>query len=52
MVKIQMMKKGQYFVTIPRKIVSVMGWEKGTVLDYEVLGRDTLKMFKVKEAKA
>lgn len=49
MVKIQVNKaNGVHLVAIPRKICKAMGWKKGTEVGFEVMGKDKLKIEKVK----
>lgn len=41
----------QYFITIPVKIVQAMGWAKGELVDFEIMGKNKLKLEKrVKKA--
>jgi len=34
--KLQQMKQGQYFLTLPSQIVRAKGWEKGKYLKVEI----------------
>jgi bifunctional DNA-binding transcriptional regulator/antitoxin component of YhaV-PrlF toxin-antitoxin module len=47
--KLQVTGKGQYTITIPRQIVQAMGWMRGIELNFEILGKDKLKIEKVKK---
>lgn len=49
MSKIQQMKTGQVFVLIPKKVFDAMGWSKSDRLTWEILGKDKLKLEKLKE---
>ena len=48
MTKIQVMKSGQVFLIIPKKIFEAMGWNKRDEISFEVLGRDKLKIERLK----
>jgi len=49
MVRIWENKNGQRFVTIPKPIAEVMDWESGDEVVWKVMGRDMLKLVKVKK---
>ena len=51
MAKIQVTKKGVFFLYIPLAITEAMGWKKGTVLTCEILGKGKLKLEETKEEK-
>ena len=36
----------QYFLTLPKKIVEAMGWEKGDKVEVKVAGKDKLELIK------
>lgn len=42
--------KNQFSITLPRDLVLAFGWEKGTELEFRVLGEQELKVFKKKTA--
>lgn len=46
--KIPGLVRPQYSVTIPTKLIQAMGWKKGDNVDFEVIGRDKLKMERAK----
>jgi len=39
---------GQLFVTIPKALVDSMGWHKGDGITWEIMGRNKLKLEKMK----
>ncbi len=47
--KLQKQKNGQYTLTIPKDLVTAFGWDKGTELEFRVMGKEELKVFKKKE---
>ena len=44
MVKIIELQNGQKLITIPKKIAEVMRWKKGDTIEFEVMGKDKLKI--------
>lgn len=38
----------QYFLTLPKKIVEGFGWKKGDEVKIDILGKDKIKIEKVK----
>lgn len=46
--KIQETKNGQYFLTLPKGIVKAMGWAKNNEITFEIMGKDKLKLERVK----
>ena len=38
----------QYFLTLPKKIVESMEWKRGDEVNFTILGKDKLKIEKVK----
>ena len=48
MVKVWVNKRGQVFVTVPKAIAESLGWTKGTPVFWEIMGKDKLKLEKVK----
>lgn len=44
--KLQQMKKGQYFITLPSQIIRAKGWKKGDIISVEIdqKGNIVLKM--------
>jgi len=49
MTKIMVQTNGQAIITLPARIFDVMGWKKGDEINFEVLGRDKLKLERVKK---
>lgn len=47
--KIQQQKNGQYTITLPKDIVLGFGWKKGTDIEYRIIGKEELKLFRKKE---
>ena len=49
MVKIQVNRaNGVHLIAIPKKICDALRWTKGMNLDWEILGKDKLKLERVK----
>ena len=48
MSKIQQMKSGQVFLIIPKKVFDGMGWSKRMEVSWEIMGKDKLKIERVK----
>lgn len=46
MVKLQKDGNGRYHITLPKNFVDGFGWEKGDEIDFEILGKDRLKVLK------
>ncbi len=46
--KLQQMKQGQYFLTLPSQIVRAKGWKKGAYLKIEINKEDNLIIKKMK----
>lgn len=44
--KIQQTNKGQYTITIPSPVAEVLGWKKGTELEFNMSGKDRLELRK------
>ena len=40
--KLQQMKKGQYFITLPNQIVKAKGWNKGDYIVVEIDSRGNI----------
>lgn len=49
MVKVWVNSRGQVFVTIPKALVEALKWEKGIEVSWEIMGKDKLKLVKMKE---
>ena len=45
--KLQQQKNKQYTITIPQDLVKAFGWEKGTLLEFKIIGQQELKLKKV-----
>jgi hypothetical protein len=41
-------RSDQYLIYLPLKIVNAMNWNKGDIFNIEVLGKDKIKIEKVK----
>jgi len=37
---------GQFSITVPKKLVEALKWDKGVTLRFEIGGKDTLKLVK------
>jgi len=46
--KLQQQKNGQYTITMPQDLVKAFGWNKGTELDFRILGQQELKVIRKK----
>lgn len=46
--KIQMTNRNQFFVGIPSPLIKALGWNKADVVIFEIMGKDKIKMEKVK----
>ena len=51
MAKIQKMKNGQHFLTLPRAICRALGWDKGDHIHFKILENNEITLFKVEEGK-
>ena len=47
--KIQKQKNGQFTTTIPKDLVVGFGWDKGTELDFRIIGEQEFKVSKKKD---
>ena len=41
-------QKNQFTITMPRDLVKAFGWDKGTELEFRIIGQQELKVFKKK----
>tara|TARA_Y100000310_G_C20613854_1_gene779512 strand:+ start:862 stop:1005 length:144 start_codon:yes stop_codon:yes gene_type:complete len=46
--KLQQQKNGQFSITMPKDLVIAFGWNKGTELEFKILGQQELKLTKKK----
>tara|TARA_Y100000310_G_scaffold189996_1_gene189967 strand:- start:37 stop:180 length:144 start_codon:yes stop_codon:yes gene_type:complete len=46
--KLQQQKNGQYTITMPKDLIIGFGWDKGTELEFRILGQQELKVSKKK----
>lgn len=44
--KLQQMKNGQYFVSLPRVIIRSKQWKKGDVIQYKINDKGELVLYK------
>jgi|TARA_R100000501_G_C2604846_1_gene100970 bifunctional DNA-binding transcriptional regulator/antitoxin component of YhaV-PrlF toxin-antitoxin module len=42
--KLQQQNENQYTITIPKELVKGFGWQKGTDLEFKILGQQELKI--------
>jgi bifunctional DNA-binding transcriptional regulator/antitoxin component of YhaV-PrlF toxin-antitoxin module len=42
--KLQKDGNGRYHITVPKSVVECFGWNKGDEIDFEILGKEELKI--------
>ncbi len=47
-VKVWVNSRGQAFVTIPKALFDALGWKDRTEVDWEIMGKDKIKLERVK----
>ncbi len=46
MVKLQKDSNGRYHITLPKQFIDGFQWEKGDEIEFEIMGKDILKVKK------